>query len=159
MANGALRRELVEILGSPAVAECDPDVAAKLGSSESLLVIPDSPAKAAAALRVCAKREAAAVPMGSGSKLERGRPPRRADVVISTAALNRVTDLQPADLTVSTQTGVPLARLQSELASAGQFLAVDPPWWPAAPKGRCAAATGRCATSCWGYGSPAPTAP
>lgn len=128
MANGALRRELVEILGPTTVAMCDPKMAAMLGASESLLVVPDSPAKAAATLRVCAERGAAAVPLGSGSKLARGRPPRRADVVISTAGLNRVTDHQPADLTVSTQTGVPLARLQSELAAAGQFLAVDPPW-------------------------------
>ena len=128
MANGALRRELVEILGPAAVQDCEPEVAAKLGAYESLLVVPDSPAKAAATLRVCAERGVAAVPLGSGSKLARGRPPRRADVVISTAALNRISDYQPADLTVSTQTGVPLERLQSELAAAGQFLAVDPPW-------------------------------
>ena len=135
MANGALRQELVEFLGPSAVEPCDPEVAAMLGASESLLVIPDSPAKAAATLRVCAERDAAAIPLGSGSKLARGRPPRRADVVISTAALNRISDYQPADLTVSTQTGVPLAHLQSELAAAGQFLAVDPPWGDVATLG------------------------
>ena len=52
MANGALRQELVEFLGPSAVEPCDPEVAAMLGASESLLVVPDSPAKAAATLRV-----------------------------------------------------------------------------------------------------------
>ena len=135
MANETLRRELESILGPKAVAECGPESSAALGASDPLLAVPDSPEKAAATLRVCAEMGVAAVPLGSGSKLARGRRPRRADVVISTAGLDRITDYQPADLTVSTQAGVSLSRLQAELAGAGQFLAVDPPWGDAATLG------------------------
>ena len=100
-----------------------------------LQATPPTPELAAAALRVCAESEAAAIPVGAGSKLARGRLPRKADVLLSTAALDQVSDHQPADLTVSTQTGVPLATLQAALAAAGQFLAVDPPWGDVATLG------------------------
>ena len=100
-----------------------------------LLATPRTPALAASALRICAEMETAVIPVGSGSKLARGRIPRKADVMLSTAALNQISDHQPADLTVSTQSGVSLVRLQSELAAAGQFLALDPPWGEAATIG------------------------
>ena len=103
-------------------------MAAALGASELLLATPQSPETAAAVLQVCAECDAAAVAVGSGSKLARGRPPRKVHVLLSTAGLDRISNYQPADLTVSTQGGVRLARLQSELAGSGQFLAVDPPW-------------------------------
>ena len=111
------------------------DLAGSLGSAGALLATPATPRLVAATLAVCAECDAAAIPLGSGSKLARGRPPRQADVLLSTAALDDISDYQPADLTVSTQSGVRLARLQSELATAGQFLAVDPPWGEVATLG------------------------
>ena len=122
-------------MGPAAVGPADPSLAAILSAPGLLLATPATPELAAAALQTCADHEAAAVPLGAGSKLARGRPPRKADVLLSTAGLDQISDHQPADLTVSTQTGVTLARLQSKLAAAGQFLAVDPPWGDVATLG------------------------
>lgn len=69
----------------------------------------------------------AVAPRGSGSKLDRGTPAARADVVLDISALDTILDHAAGDLTVSVQAGVPLARLQAHLAQAGQFLALDPP--------------------------------
>ncbi|MYC46893.1 MAG: FAD-binding oxidoreductase [Chloroflexi bacterium] len=124
-----------ELLGSAAIGPADPKLAAMLAAPGLLQASPPTPELAAEALRVCAESEAAAIPVGAGSKLARGRLPRKANVLLSTAALDQVSDHQPADLTVSTQTGVPLARLQAELGAAGQFLAVDPPWGDVATLG------------------------
>lgn len=43
------------------------------------------------------------------------------------SALNAVTDYTPEDMTVTTQAGLTLARLQAHLAARGQWLPVDPP--------------------------------
>ncbi len=124
-----------ELLGSAAVGLADPKLADMLAAPGLLQASPSTPELAASALRVCAESEAAAIPVGAGSKLARGRLPRKADVLLSTAALDQISNHQPADLTVSTQTGVPLKSLQAELAAAGQFLAVDPPWGDVATLG------------------------
>ncbi len=126
---------MADLLGPQAVTPADPELTRPLGDSGQLLAVPPTPELAAAALLVCAECDAAAIPLGSGTKLTRGRRPRRADVLLSTAALGHISDYQPADLTVSTQAGVRLSDLQSELSSAGQFLAVDPPWGDVASLG------------------------
>ena len=46
---------------------------------------------------------------------------------IALEALNRIVEHAPADMTVSVEAGITLARLQSELARARQWLPIDPP--------------------------------
>ena len=65
------------------------------------------------------------VPWGGGTRQELGYAPERYDVALSTERLDQITDYQPADLTVTAQAGVPVARLQEALAEQGQFLALD----------------------------------
>ncbi len=69
----------------------------------------------------------AVIPRGAGTLIGLGNPPRRADVVISLARLNRVLEHEPADLTATAQAGIPLGTLQAYLARAGQWLPLDPP--------------------------------
>ena len=73
------------------------------------------------------------LPAGSGSRLHWGAPvqpgsgesePR----VISTGKLNQLVEHCAGDFTVTVQAGMPLQTLQSELAGAGQWLAIDWPW-------------------------------
>ncbi len=47
-------------------------------------------------------------------------------IVVSTKNLNRVIDHAVGDLTVTVEAGVRFADLQERLATAGQFLAIDP---------------------------------
>jgi len=70
---------------------------------------------------------AAVIPAGSGSRLGVGHPPARYDVAVSTRRLCRVHAHDAADLTVTVDAGVTLAELNAALASADQWLPLDPP--------------------------------
>lgn len=65
------------------------------------------------------------LPCGSGSKLHWGAI-GSADLVVSTARLNRLIEFASGDLTVTAEAGMRLADLQSTVSKAKQFLAVDP---------------------------------
>ncbi len=67
------------------------------------------------------------VPCGLRTKLDRGAPPERCDVLLDLSKLNRVVEHASGDLTVTVQAGVGLTELQAVLGQAGQFLAIDPP--------------------------------
>jgi glycolate oxidase FAD binding subunit len=66
------------------------------------------------------------LPCGNGSKLHWGGLAQGIQVVVSTARLNQLVEHASGDLTVTAEAGMPLAQLQAMLATAGQFLAVDP---------------------------------
>ncbi|MBV8139962.1 MAG: FAD-binding oxidoreductase [Deltaproteobacteria bacterium] len=70
----------------------------------------------------------AVVPRGGGTKVAWGNRPARADVVLSTARLDRVIEHAWADLTVSVEAGCTIQNLQNALAQHGQRVAVDPLW-------------------------------
>ncbi|HEX5506825.1 MAG TPA: FAD-binding oxidoreductase, partial [Thermomicrobiales bacterium] len=63
---------------------------------------------------------------GCGTQLGLGLPPTGGDILLDLGALDRVEEHNPGDLTVSVQAGLPLASLQERLATAGQWLALDP---------------------------------
>ncbi|WP_299485437.1 FAD-binding oxidoreductase [Acaryochloris sp. IP29b_bin.137] len=63
---------------------------------------------------------------GQGSKLHWGGLTKNIDLVVSTQFLNRVIDHAAGDLTVTVEAGLSLAALQSQLADAKQFVALDP---------------------------------
>lgn len=81
----------------------------------------------AAVLALADRTGCAVVPRGAGTKLGLGGIPRAYDLAVSTARLDRVLEYEPADLTVTVQAGIPLARLQETLAQGRQFLPLDPP--------------------------------
>ena len=73
------------------------------------------------------------LPAGSGSRLGWGpavlpAPGDSEPLVVSTGQLNALVEHCAGDFTVTVQAGLPLQILQSELAAAGQCLAVDWPW-------------------------------
>lgn len=67
---------------------------------------------------------------GGRTKLAWGRRPVATSRIIDTTRLGRVIAHDPGDMTATVGAGIPLARLQDELAKAGQWLAVDPPLGP-----------------------------
>jgi glycolate oxidase FAD binding subunit len=67
------------------------------------------------------------IPVGGATQLSLGNVPSTYDVALSMRRLDRVVAHEPADLTVTVEPGVPLARLQALLASHNQFLPIDPP--------------------------------
>jgi glycolate oxidase FAD binding subunit len=88
--------------------------------------MPSTPEELAQALRDADAAGQAVVPVGGATQLSLGMPPRRVDVALHTAGLNRIVEYEPADLTVTVEAGMRFKDLQAALGEQGQFLALDP---------------------------------
>jgi glycolate oxidase FAD binding subunit len=68
------------------------------------------------------------IPRGNGTKLEMGGIPKKADLILSTGRLNRITDCDCDNLTLSVESGITLNEVQKRLAKEGRgyFLPLDP---------------------------------
>jgi glycolate oxidase FAD binding subunit len=125
--HSSLRYRLISFLGPEHVhAASAPDIVA--GVQPKLVVIPGSESELAEALRLVSEAGLAVVSRGGGTKMTWGNPPSRADIVISMARLNEITEHAWADLTVSVGAGCTIQTLQETLAQHGQRLALDPLW-------------------------------
>jgi glycolate oxidase FAD binding subunit len=98
------------------------------GVQPSFVVEPGNEQELAKVLKLADAAGLAVIPRGGGTKLEWGNRPARADVILSTARLNRVIEHAWADLTVSVEAGCTIAKLQETLAKHGQRLALDALW-------------------------------
>ena len=98
------------------------------GVQPTMVFEPVNEVELATALRYADSAGLSVIPRGSGSKLGWGNPPSRADLVLSTARLNRVIEHAWADLTVSVEAGCTIGTLQDTLAQHGQRVAIDPLW-------------------------------
>src|SRR5271169_4401490 len=99
-----------------------------MGVQPQMVFEPDTETELAAALRCGDAAGLGVVPRGGGTKTGWGNPPTRADLILSTARLNRVIEHAWADLTVSAEAGCTIQNLQNALAEHGQRIAVDPLW-------------------------------
>jgi len=59
----------------------------------------------------------AIVPWGSGSKMSMGNPPKRLDLVLCTSRMNRILDVDTANLTATVEAGVKFRDVQARLAA------------------------------------------
>ncbi len=109
------------------------------GVAPGRVVRPDRVDALSATLREAAESRQRVVARGSGSKLGWGNPPEAVDLVVDLTGLDAVLEHNPGDLVVRAQAGLPLRRLQQDLARHGQRLALDPPE-PAATLGGIVAA-------------------
>ncbi len=98
------------------------------GVQPRLVLEPASEQQLAAVLRLANGAGLAVTPRGGGTKLSWGNPPARADVILSTARLDKIIEHAWADLTVSVEAGCTIQKLQAALAQHGQRLALDPLW-------------------------------
>ena len=98
------------------------------GVQPRLVLEPANEQQLAAVLRLANDASLAVIPRGSGTKLSWGNAPTRAEVILSTARLDKIIEHPWADLTVSVEAGCTIQKLQSALAQHGQRLALDPLW-------------------------------
>ncbi|HEX6817531.1 MAG TPA: FAD-binding oxidoreductase, partial [Ktedonobacterales bacterium] len=121
----SLRAELSALVagGDAWAAQADDAVA---GVLPRVVVAPSSEDEVAAVLAYANRERLAVIPRGGGTHLSLGFPPRRADLVLDLTRLNQVLDYVPHDQTVTAQAGMRFTALQSALAQAGQWLALDP---------------------------------
>ena len=70
------------------------------------------------------------VPRGNGTKMGMGGIPKKVDILLSTHRLNRITDNDCENLTLSAESGITLSEVQKSLAQVGKgyFLPLDPPF-------------------------------
>jgi glycolate oxidase FAD binding subunit len=97
------------------------------GVPARFVVAPADQAAVAAVLRTAYEHGLAVVPTGSGTKLSWGAAPERVDVLLDLSRLDRLVEHAAGDLIAVVASGRRLDALQADLASAGQWLAVDPP--------------------------------
>jgi len=80
------------------------------------------------------------LPLGARTQTDFGNPLRRVDCAIDLSRLHRITEYNPADLTIHVEAGVTLGQLQHALLENNQFLPLDPWNGPEATVGGIAAA-------------------
>jgi glycolate oxidase FAD binding subunit len=98
------------------------------GVRSEVVVEPGTEQELAKVLKLADEAGLAVVPRGGGTKLAWGNAPARADLILSTARLNRVLEHAWADLTVTVEVGCTIGKLQETLAKHGQRLALDALW-------------------------------
>jgi glycolate oxidase FAD binding subunit len=125
--HSSFRYDLMASLGHDYVHASGPDDTVA-GVQPKLIVAPANEMELAEVLRRSNEAGIAVIPRGGGTKLGWGNPPLRAELVLSTARLNEITDHAWADLTVSVDAGCTIQKLQETLAQHGQRLALDPLW-------------------------------
>ena len=86
------------------------------GLAPKAVAFPESLEQVSQVVKRAQKEKWAVLPWGSGSKIGVGNSPSRLDLVISTSRLNKIIDMDTANLTVSAQAGVRFRDLQTSLA-------------------------------------------
>lgn len=95
------------------------------GVAPGAVAEPDSPEALAATLARASRERLQTVFRGGGTKIDWGRPPAAVDLVVNTAALNRLVAHRHGDLTVTVQAGMRLRDLNEALRQHGQWLPVE----------------------------------
>ena len=116
------------------VRPAEPDDAVA-GVRPRVVVEPASEDEVAAVLAYADREGLAVLPRGGGTQSHLGAPPSHGDLLLSTRRLSGVIEHAPHDQTVSVLAGTTLAALQTQLAQAGQWLALDPALPPTATIG------------------------
>ncbi len=97
------------------------------GAQPRFVVEPGTVEEVSALLRLAHRAGLAVAPRGGGTKLGWGAKPKRLDLILSTARLNRVLEHAAGDLVARAEAGVTLETLQAAIGTAGQRLALNPP--------------------------------
>ncbi|HTQ95398.1 MAG TPA: FAD-binding oxidoreductase [Candidatus Acidoferrum sp.] len=121
----SIEQRFAEILGTQNVhlaAEKDRVV----GILPKLILEPETEPQLAAALAFASENNLSVIPRGGATKLHWGNPPKSADLILSTARLDKIIEHAASDLTVTVEAGCTQRTLQEALAKRGQRLALDP---------------------------------
>ena len=118
--------ELQNIVGAENVREATAEDAVD-GVEPALVVEPGSIEETSEVMKLASRGGLAVSPRGGGTKMGLGNPPRRVDLILSTARMNGIIEHVPGDQIVRTQTGLKLQDLQDNLAESDQLFGVDPP--------------------------------
>src|SRR6201996_6796083 len=90
----------------------------------SAVIRPGTTAELAAVVRLCAETATPIVPQGGNTSMVGGAVPNEdgSELILSTARLNRIRDIDPADMTLTIEAGVTLKAAQMAAAEQGCLL-------------------------------------
>jgi glycolate oxidase FAD binding subunit len=126
-ATSSIAQQLASVVGSENLRDVKPQDSV-CGILPKLVVQPGDEKQLAAALAFTNQTGLTVIPRGGGTKVDWGNPPKSADIIMSTARLDRIIEHAWADLTVTVEAGCTLQTLQQALAQHGQRLAFDGLW-------------------------------
>jgi len=111
--------ELMAIVGPEHIRTGDGDVEqyAVDGMTPKAVVFPKDTQQVSDVVTCANLKSLAVIPFGSGTKMAAGHPPKRLDMVISTARLNRMVDVDTDNLTFTVEAGVKFRDIQARLAT------------------------------------------
>jgi glycolate oxidase FAD binding subunit len=114
------------------------------GMMPKAVVSPGSVEEVSRLLAFASSEKLAVVPRGNGTKMAQGGVPRKLDVVLSMLRINRITEHDVPNLSLSVQAGMTLTAVQEKLAGTGKgsFLPLDPSFTEKATIGGIIAANG-----------------
>ena len=141
-----LASALKEMVGEANVIQ-DPDrikAYALDGMTPKAVVSPGSVEEVSKLLAYASTEKLAVVPRGNGTKMAQGGVPRKLDVVLSVLRINRITEHDVPNLSLSVEAGITLSAVQEKLAGTGKgsFLPLDPPYTEKATIGGIIATNG-----------------
>lgn len=97
------------------------------GLLPGLVVTPVTVEQTAHLVALTNQHELTLLARGGGTRINVGGPPEPIDVLLDTTRLTRLLEYEAPDLTCHVEAGMTLANLQAQLATKGQWLALDPP--------------------------------
>ncbi len=92
-----------------------------------VVVFPGSVEQAAQVVALASQHGLTLLARGGGSRIDLGGIPEQFDVLLDITGLTRLLEHEAPDLTCHVEAGLTLAALQVQLATKGQWLALDPP--------------------------------
>src|ERR1700758_3401925 len=116
MLETSIFEENLRAIVGPEKLNAGTDADAVCGVLPQFVAEPKDEKQLAAVLSIANEAGIAVVPRGGATKLDWGNPPKRVDLVLSTALLNRIVEHVWADLTVTVEAGCTLKSLQKKLA-------------------------------------------
>ena len=147
---------LKEMVGEAHIIQ-DPDklkVYAIDGKKPKVVVTPGTIDEVSKIVAYANQEHLAIVPRGNGTKMGMGGIPKKIDIILSTGRLNRITDCDCENLTLSAESGITLSEVQKSLAKEGKGyflpsihpLRIKPLWvalWRPIPAGPSGCSTAR----------------
>jgi glycolate oxidase len=128
----AIARALAAIVGAPYVKTDDESRtvygadALKRGTPADVVVLPANVQEVAAVVRVCAAERVPVVPRGAGTGYTGGAVPLHGGVVLSLERLNRILEIDEANLVAVVEPAVITGDLQDAVEKVGLFYPPDP---------------------------------
>jgi glycolate dehydrogenase FAD-linked subunit len=117
--------------------------ALKRGHPAEVVVVPANTAEVAAVVRLCAQHRVAIVPRGGGTGYTGGAVPLRGGVVLSLERMNRILEVDEANLVAVVEPNVITGELQKAVEQVGLFYPPDPAsLWQSAIGGNVAECAG-----------------